>query len=49
MTAAEYLSKAIDESIKKNALVMRLVEIENPEDKARLLLNFLMIQSQNLI
>lgn len=41
MTAAEYLSKAIDESIKKNALVMRLVEIENPEDKASAIIKLL--------
>lgn len=41
MTAAEYLSKAIDESIKKNALVMRLVEIENPEDKASVIIKLL--------
>lgn len=41
MTANEYLSKAINESIKKNALVMRLVEIENPEDKANAIIKAL--------
>lgn len=41
MTAAECLSKASDESIKKNALVMRLVEIENSEDKASAIVKLL--------
>ncbi|HQD92548.1 MAG TPA: hypothetical protein PK924_04670 [Bacilli bacterium] len=41
LTANEYLSKAINESIKKNARVMRLVEIENLEDKASNLIKVL--------